>query len=71
MHQVLSKALEVWALQLVNLQSPDAAQAASAPHLEEAFICNLDVSTTAAYPTLDVLRHSASSATPSDGDDRC
>lgn len=40
--QVLSKALEMWGLHLVPLNSPDAGDARSQPQNYSAFICNLD-----------------------------
>ena len=41
--QVLSRALEVFGLQAVPLNSPDAAAARADPTTQEAFICNLQV----------------------------
>mmetsp|Transcript_8297 Transcript_8297/g.14968 ORF Transcript_8297/g.14968 Transcript_8297/m.14968 type:complete len:379 (-) Transcript_8297:121-1257(-) len=39
--QVLTKALEVWGLTVTNLQNPTVAAEAQSPHLQLAFICNL------------------------------
>lgn len=41
--QVLGKALEVWGLTPINMRNPSVASSAAAPHLEQAFICNLEV----------------------------
>ena len=43
--QVLAKALEVWNLNLENLDAPNMRQTAQQPEQENAFICNLQVST--------------------------
>lgn len=39
--QVLSKALEVWGLRAISINSPEAAAAKADPTHEHAFICNL------------------------------
>ena len=41
--QVLSKALQVWGLLVIPLDSPDMRSAAQEPQHEQAFLCNLQV----------------------------
>jgi ataxin-3 len=42
--QVLNRALEIWSLQCISLEAPEAEEARLSPHKQKAFICNLQVS---------------------------
>ncbi|CAM6036616.1 unnamed protein product [Sphagnum compactum] len=39
--QVLNRALEIWSLQCISLEAPEAEEARLSPHKQKAFICNL------------------------------
>lgn len=48
--QVLSKALQVWSITVIPLDSPDVKDAKAEPQNEQAFICNLQVHQAARLP---------------------
>jgi hypothetical protein len=61
--QVLSQALQVWNVQVTNLESPDVRDAKAEPQGEQAFICNLQVR--ARLPGGALLRRAQPRAQPS------
>ncbi len=63
MLQVLSKALQVWSITVIPLESPDVKDARAEPQNEQAFICNLQVQQ-AAQLSAHTAVHDAPCSTP-------